>query len=59
MTMLLHLSRHRLGQTDKSLVEITGKNSGPLQLLDLTNVSYEDLVAKASALGLPTKIFDD
>lgn len=59
VTMLLHLSRHRLGQNDKSLVEMTGKNGGPLQILDLANVSHEELVAKAAAIGLPTKIFED
>ncbi len=59
VTMLLHLSRFRLGQHDKSLVEITGKNAGPLQVFDLANVTLEELVAKAGALGLPKKIFDD
>ena len=59
VTRLLHLSRHRLGQTDKSLIEITGKNSGPLQIFDLATVTREELAAKAAALGLPKKIFDD
>ena len=59
VTMLLHLSRHRLGQNDKSLVEMTGKNGSPLQILDLSNVSHEELVEKATAIGLPTKVFDD
>ena len=59
VTMLLHLSRHRLGQNDKSLVEMTGKNGGPLQVLDLGNATHEELVAKAAALGLPTKIFEN
>ena len=57
--MLLHLSRHRLGQTDKSLVEVTGKNSGPLQVYDLTTMTHEQLIANAAALGLPKKIFDE
>jgi hypothetical protein len=59
VTMLLHLSRFRLGQHDKSLVEITGKNSGPLQVFDLANMTHEQLVAKAEELGLPKKLFDD
>lgn len=59
VTMLMHLSRFRLGQHDKSLVEITGKNSGPLQIFDLTTATREELAAKAEALGLPKKIFDD
>jgi len=59
VTMLLHLSKHRLGQNDKSIVEMTGKNGGPIQLLDLANMSREELAAKAAALGLPTKIFED
>lgn len=59
VTMLLHLSRHRLGQNDKSLVEMTGKNGGPLQLIGLADLSHDELVAKAAALGLPTKIFED
>lgn len=59
VTMLLHLSRFRLGQHDKSLVEITGKNAGPLQVFDLTNATLEQLIEKAAALGLPKKIFDD
>ena len=59
VTMLLHLSRHRLGQTDKSLVEMTGKNGGPLHLPDLTNASHDELVEKAVALGLPRKIYED
>lgn len=59
VTMLLHLSKHRLGQNDKSIVEMTGKNGGPVQLLELAGMSREELVAKAAALGLPTKIFED
>ena len=59
VAMIIHLSKHRLGQTDKSLVEMTGKNGGPIQMIDWANVSHEDLIAKAAALGLPTKIFED
>jgi len=59
VTMLLHLARTRLGQNEKSLVEMTGKNGGPLQFLDLANASHEELVAKAVASGLPEKIFED
>lgn len=59
VTMLMHLSRFRLGQHDRSLVEITGKNSGPLQVFDLTNATLEQLIEKSAALGLPKKIFDD
>ena len=56
--MIIHLSKHRLGQTDKSLIEMTGKNGGPIQVIDWANVSHEELIAKAAELGLPTKIFD-
>jgi hypothetical protein len=59
ITMLLHLSKHRLGQNDKTLVEMTGKNGGPLQILDLADASHEEILAKAVAFGLPTKIFED
>ena len=59
VTMLLHLSKHRLGQNDKSIVEMTGKNGGPIQLQELAGMSREELAAKAAALGLPTKIFED
>ena len=59
ITMLLHLSKHRLNQNDKTLVEMTGKNGGPLQIFDLTSASHEELVEKATAIGLPTKVFED
>lgn len=59
VAMIIHLSKHRLGQTDKSLIEMTGRNGGPIQMLDWANLSHDDLIEKATALGLPTKIFED
>lgn len=57
--MLLHLCKTRLGQTDKSIVEMSGRDGGPIQHLDLANMSDEQVAAKAAALGLPKKIFED
>jgi len=59
VAMIIHLSKHRLGQTDKSAIEMTGASGGPIQMLDWSNMSHEDLIAKAAALGIPTKIFED
>lgn len=56
---LLHLCKHRLGQTDKSIIEMIGKNGGPIQMLGLTNLSREEIAARAAAFGLPTTIFED
>ena len=59
VAMVIHLSKHRLGETDKSLVEMTGKDGGPIQTADWSQLSHEDLIKKAVENGLPTKIFED
>lgn len=57
--MLLHLCKTRLGQTEKALVEMTGRGGGPIQHLDLAGLSDEQIIAKAAELGLPGRIFND
>jgi hypothetical protein len=57
--MLLHLCKHRLGQTDKAVLEMTGRGGGPIQHMDFSNLDDEQLKAKAAELGLPNKVFDD
>lgn len=59
VAMIIHLSKHRLGQTDKSLVEMTGHGGGPIQMINWSTATREELIAKAAALGIPTKVFDD
>ena len=59
VAMVIHLSKHRLGETDKSLVEMTGKDGGPIQTVDWSQLSHDDLIKKAVEIGLPKKIFKD
>jgi len=51
-TILQHLSRHWLGETDKSLVEVGGKGGGPIALAfdpaALARLSIEELRALES-----------
>lgn len=41
--MAIHLGKHYLGQTDKNLVEMTGKDGGPLEFRDLSKLSDAEL----------------
>jgi hypothetical protein len=43
VNMAIHLGKHWLGQTDKSLVEMTGKNGGPIQTFDYSKLSDDQL----------------
>ncbi|CAN7376468.1 hypothetical protein LJR220_003352 [Bradyrhizobium sp. LjRoot220] len=36
VNMTIHLSKHLLGQTDKSLLELTGKNGGAIETRDVS-----------------------
>lgn len=48
-TMLIWLGKQYLGQADKN--EFTGKNGGPIQTVDLTNVSDKELAALEALFG--------
>lgn len=50
----IHLSKHVLGWTDKAALELTGKDGGPVQVIDyskLSNEQIDQLEAIASALA--------
>jgi len=36
VTMTIHMSKHQLGETEKSLVELTGKNGGAIETKDVS-----------------------
>lgn len=44
VAMTIHLSKHALGQTDKSLVEHAGKDGGPVEVFDLAKLTTEELL---------------
>lgn len=41
-TMAIHLGKHYLGQTDKTINEITGKDGGPIETVDTSLLSIEE-----------------
>lgn len=51
VTMTIHMSKHHLGETEKSLVELTGKNGGPISTVDLTKATDEQLKALEAIFG--------
>ena len=48
--LLIWLGKQRLGQSDKH--EFTGKNGGPMQVIDVTNLSLEQLDQLDNTLDL-------
>jgi hypothetical protein len=49
--MTIHLSKFHLGQTEKSLIELTGRGGGPIQTVDLSKASDEQLAALEAIFG--------
>jgi hypothetical protein len=49
--MTVHLSKFHLGQTEKSLIELTGRGGGPITTVDLTKASDEQLAALEAIFG--------
>jgi hypothetical protein len=50
----IHQTKHVLGWNDKAALELTGKNGGPVQILDLSKLSDEQIAqleAIATALA--------
>lgn len=37
--MAIHLSKHRLGETDKSLIEVSGRDGGPIAIMDAAKLA--------------------
>lgn len=52
--MTIHLSKHRLGETDKSLVEVSGKDGGPIPILDAARLA----ALSDTELTLLERVFD-
>jgi hypothetical protein len=44
--MLIHMGKHHLGQTDKSLLEIQGNKNHPLAFENMTEESIDDKLGK-------------
>jgi hypothetical protein len=44
--MLIHLGKHHLGQTEKSLLEIQGNKNHPLAFENLTEEQIDEKLAK-------------
>lgn len=44
VTMQIWLGKQRLGQTDKTQSEITGKDGGPIEAVNLSTLSTEELL---------------
>lgn len=56
--MLIHLAKHRLGQTDKAQLEVSGRNGSPMEVKDPNRkLSGDELKAELERRGLPTNIF--
>lgn len=49
--MTIHLSKFHLGQTEKSLIELTGRNGGPIQTVDLSKATDDQLSALEAIFG--------
>lgn len=49
--MTIHMSKHHLGESEKSLLEVAGKNGGPIQMMDLSKATDEQLTALESLFG--------
>ena len=50
VNMTIHLSKHLLGQTDKSLLELTGKDGKPIETITTKMTPAEAAAAYASTL---------
>lgn len=58
--MTIHMSKHHLGESEKSLIEVSGKNGGPLQMVDLSKATDEQLATLESFFGpLAARELDD
>lgn len=54
VAMTIHLSKHRLGENDKSLLELSGKGGGPIPIMDAAKLaSLTD-----TELSLLERLFD-
>lgn len=51
VNMTIHLSKHLLGQTDKSLLELTGKDGAPMQTINGNMTPQQAAAAYASTLN--------
>jgi hypothetical protein len=51
VTMTIHMSKHQLGETEKSLLELTGKDGGPIETVDGKMTPKQAAAAYASTLN--------
>lgn len=51
VNMSIHLGKHWLGQTDKSLLELTGKNGAPIETINGKMTPQQAAAAYASTLN--------
>jgi hypothetical protein len=50
VTMTIHMSKHQLGETEKSLLELTGPKGGPIQTVNGKMTPKQAAAAYASTL---------